>query len=184
MELYNQNYYHFYNRTNNNELAFREQRNYFYFLKKYRKYMAPYVKTHAYCLMPTHFHFLIQIQTQHIAELAKNIGVFLSSYAKAINHAHHRHGSLFQQHSQAKLVDDERYLLSLLNYIHQNPIRRAVVQQMEAWPFSSYLDLAGMRDGTLVTREIVNVYFPNKEDFVEYSQVLMTEVNSKYWITK
>jgi REP element-mobilizing transposase RayT len=77
--------------------------------------------------MPTHFHFLVRIDTHTIPDLKKQIGIFLSSYAKAFNNAFQRNGSLFQQHTKAKLVDDPNYLITLLTYIHQNPIRAKLI---------------------------------------------------------
>ena len=182
MKLENLRYYHFYNRTINNEIAFQENENYLYFLDKYRKYIVPHVTTVAYCLLPTHFHFLIKIQTNHIPTLTKNIGIFLSSYSKAINKSRQRHGSLFQQHSKAILVDDEKYLLTLVNYIHQNPIRAKLIKELESWPYSSYPDLSGKRNGTLPCREIVDSYFKSSDEFIAYSQIFLDHVKEKYWV--
>lgn len=55
-------YYHIYNRGNNGETLFREDRNYRYFLQLYAKHIAPVAETYAYCLMPNHFHFLVQVR--------------------------------------------------------------------------------------------------------------------------
>ena len=195
-------FYHLYNRTNNSEIAFKEQRNYIYFLQKYRKLVAPFVETHAYCLMPTHFHFLIRIrefeeyekdgphlkggahQPVRLDTLRRNIGIWQSSFTKAINKAYNRHGSLFQRHTKALLVDEDSYLISLINYIHQNPIRAGLVDRLEQWPFSSYLDLAGLRQGTLVARKFVSTYFTSSEDFIAFSHEAMVEVKEKYWVGK
>ena len=54
--------YHIYNRGNNGETIFPEERNYEYFMQLYGKYISPIADTFAYCLMPNHFHFLIRIK--------------------------------------------------------------------------------------------------------------------------
>lgn len=182
MDFLDQHIYHFYNRTINNDLAFHEHRNYIYFLEKYRKYLHPHVATLAYCLMPTHFHFLIRIQSSDIDRLKKNIGIILSSYAKAINKAYNRHGSLFEQHSKALYVDDESYLVTLMNYIHQNPLRQHLVSQLEDWPYSSYRDFAGLRHGTLVSRDLYDEYFIDAADFAAHSNALIDKIVAKYWV--
>ena len=123
MKLEADKYYHLYNRSNGKELIFKNNDNYIYFLKKFRHRLEGQLQTIAYCLMPTHFHFLVRVDTQNITSLKKDIGIFLSSYTKAFNNVFNRHGSLFQQHTKAKYVDDKNYLLSLMTYIHQNPIR-------------------------------------------------------------
>ncbi len=56
-------YYHIYNRGNNRENIFIEERNYRYFLKLYAKYIEPIAHTYAYCLLRNHFHFLVRIKT-------------------------------------------------------------------------------------------------------------------------
>ena len=55
--------YHVYNRGNNGETLFREQRNYPYFLKLYARYTEPVAETYAYCLMSNHFHLLVRIKS-------------------------------------------------------------------------------------------------------------------------
>lgn len=169
MELYQGQYYHIFNRSNNNEIVFKKPDNYIYFLKKYRSYLHPYLKTLAYCLMPTHFHFFVFIESNQIEQLKNNIGVLLSSYTKAINKRHKRHGSLFQNHTKAILVKDERHLLLVTAYIHQNPVQAKLVKMPEDWIYSSYLDYIGKRKGTLPYTKIVLDYFPKLEDFIEFS---------------
>jgi putative transposase len=55
-------YYHIYNRGNNRENLFIEERNYRYFLRLYLKYIEPIAWTFAYCLLRNHFHFLVRIK--------------------------------------------------------------------------------------------------------------------------
>jgi hypothetical protein len=53
-----------YNRGNNGENLFREQRNYPYFLKLYAKHIEPIAETYAYCLLRNHFHLLVKIKDE------------------------------------------------------------------------------------------------------------------------
>lgn len=65
-------YYHIYNRGNNGQLIFFQERNYSFFLKQYAKYMNPYWNTFAYALLPNHFHLFIQIKDgKTLVEMAK-----------------------------------------------------------------------------------------------------------------
>lgn len=57
-------YYHIYNHANGDENLFREQKNYEYFLKKYKQHISPIAETIAWCLMPNHFHLLVKIKTE------------------------------------------------------------------------------------------------------------------------
>ena len=55
-------YYHIYNRGNNRENIFIEERNYRYFLQLYAKHVAPVADTYAYCLLRNHFRLLVRIK--------------------------------------------------------------------------------------------------------------------------
>ncbi len=155
MDLFPNKYFHLYNRSNNSEIVFKERENYMFFLRKYRQYLSEDVTTLSYCLMPTHFHFLIYVRSKETELIKKNIGILLSSYTKAINKAFSRTGSLFQNHTKTKLITDERYLLRLTNYIHQNPLRIGLVKNIVDWEFSSYRDYIGIRKGTLIDKTLI-----------------------------
>lgn len=179
MELEPNKYYHLYNRSNNHELLFRNRDNYIYFLSKYRKYIAPFVNTLAYCLMPDHFHFSIFTTSDNSILIKKNIGVLLSSYTKAINKSFSRIGSLFQEHTKTKLIVDDRSLLTVISYIHQNPIRKNLVSNLQDWEFSSYQDYIGMRNGTLVDKTFIQNKFTSVEAFKLFS---LTKVEKNKFI--
>lgn len=185
MEFETGKYYHFYDRSNNEELLFKSEENYEYFLKKYGDYFEKLFSTLAYCLMPTHFHFLIKVKemsdTSKVSDIPikKNIGLLLSGYTKAINKRYKRHGSLFQPHSKAKEIGDERYLLTLISYIHQNPVRSGLVTKPEDWKYSSYQDLIGIRNGNLADREFIKQYFKTTGEFKTYSEETVSSVRKE-----
>lgn len=60
-----ESFFHIYNRGNGGIPIFYQEKNYTYFLNKYAEYMKDYWDTFAYCLLPNHFHFLVQIKTQN-----------------------------------------------------------------------------------------------------------------------
>ena len=174
MHLETGKFYHLYTRSNNEERVFKEKSNYVYFLNRYRHYLAPHVSTIAYCLRPTHFHFVIRIVTNDCASLKKNYAALLCGYTRMINRRYERHGSLFQPRSKAKAIRDERHLLTVISYVHQNPVP-GLVKKMDDWEYSSYPDLAGFRKGVLPDRELIKRYFPTAAEFREYSELALQE---------
>ncbi len=180
MELEPNKYYHLYNQSNNRELLFRNRDNYLYFLSKYRKYLAPFCDTLAYCLMPDHFHFLVFVKSNNSLLIKKNIGLLLSSYTKAVNKSFSRIGSLFQQHTKTKLLIDEKYILMVIAYIHQNPLRKNLVTNLENWEFSSYQDYTGLREGTLVDKTFIQNKFSSIEAFKLFSLTKVEKNNFIY----
>jgi len=91
-------YYHIYNRGNNRQDIFFERENYLFFLRLVRKYLLETLDVIAYCLMPNHYHLLIQLKK---AELSAAMQAFSLSYTKAMNRRYGRVGSLFQGRFQA-----------------------------------------------------------------------------------
>jgi len=156
--------------------------NYLYFLRQYRRHPGEHFDTLAYCLMPTHFHFLVRVKSLDIDVTRDKVGIWLSAYTKALNKQVGRHGSLFQHHTRAIWVDNERYLIALAAYIHQNPLRAGIAKSLTDWPYSSYLDLAGLRAGTLPNDELVRGYFCDAASFQKFSADGVREIDSRYWV--
>jgi REP element-mobilizing transposase RayT len=156
MIFYPNQFYHVYNRSINRELVFKVDDNYYYFIRKIKDLKHYDLTILAYCLMPTHFHLLIHIDDTFEAnqKLQLKIGSILSSYTKAVNKALERHGSLFQAGTKAKLISENdsnanSYAEICFHYIHQNPLKAGLVDDLNKWKFSSYPDYAGIRSGNL-----------------------------------
>ncbi len=72
----------------------------------------------AFCVMPNHFHLLVQ---QHTTDgMAKLLKRLTTAYAMYFNKKYHRVGSLFQGSYKAVLVSSDEYLLHVSRYIHLN----------------------------------------------------------------
>ncbi|MGA2668063.1 MAG: transposase [Ignavibacteria bacterium] len=169
--------YHFYDRGNNRRNIFFNEDNYLFFLRKIRKYLIPHCDILCYCLMPNHFHFMIYTKSDfHSDNFNNNCKTLLSSYTRAVNIQEDASGSLFQQHAKFKTLNkaeiknpsyDANYPLICFNYIHQNPIKKGLVQKIEDWKYSSFLDYYGIRRGTLCNQdrahELLNLPADKKE---------------------
>ena len=167
VKLVPDHYYHIYNRGIAESKIFFQVRNWGYFLQQWRKYCLPeYAETIAYCLMPTHYHFLLYIKTEDFGH--KVMHPFVTSYAKAINKQERRSGHLFQGAFQAKLVDTNAYLSHLTRYIHLNPVEASYVDHPGDWEYSSYLEYAGLRDGILPKPDIVLENFNDRADYIAF----------------
>lgn len=191
-------YYHIFNRSINRELLFRDDENYRYFLRRYTDYLKDEVETYSYCLMPTHFHFLIrvkenpeQLQTTNVSgafvvsprarksrsltPVEKAFRDFFISYAKSFNKRYERTGSLFQYKFKRKEIRDLRYLTHLVYYIHANPIKANLCDLFSDWIFSSYNAILSSQP-TMLQRQDVLAWFDSKENFiVAHKQGLETE---------
>ena len=184
------NYYHIFSRGINRCTVFFEERNYPFFLQKYAHYVEPIADTYAYCLLGNHFHTLVRIRTVEEQEswftlnqlpgsfLPKNpsqqIGNLLNSYAKSVNKAYDRTGSLFQHPFGRIEVTTETYLRNLVTYVHQNPQRHGLVADFRLWPHSSY-DILRTERQTQLKRDDVLTWFTNRQVFEEAHVLLIQD---------
>lgn len=120
-----------------------------------------------YALMPNHFHLVIRQNSDiPLSKLMLKIG---TSYSKYFNKKHSRIGSLFQDQYKAILIDNDEYLRYVTAYVHQNPILAGLVKCSEDYPYSSYLDYAGIRKGTLCDQTILLDIFNNdRNSYIEF----------------
>jgi hypothetical protein len=74
-----------------------------------------------------------------------------------------RSGTLFEGRFKAIPVQNKRYLLHLCRYIHLNPFKHGIADDLSLWPWSNYHEWIGQRPGTLVDREFVAAHFPHSQ---------------------
>ena len=95
---------------------------------------------YAYCLMTNHVHLLIRERDEHIGESIKRIGV---AYARYYNHKYERNGHLFQDRFRSEPVNSIEYFMTLMRYIHQNPVIAGLVAEVRLYPWSSWHEYEG-----------------------------------------
>ena len=89
---------------------------------------------------PNHVHLLVETGSQPLSRFMQGLQ---QSYTQYFNRKHHKVGHLFQGRYKAIICDKDEYLLSLVRYIHLNPIRANIVQKFDEYPYSghhSYLE--------------------------------------------
>lgn len=181
-------YYHVYNRGNGKKEIFLQDLDFKTFLyrakenlfpelvlqmnnkkpERYRRQILPAgaFSLICHCLMPNHFHLLIRQNTDlSITELIKKICV---GYAKYFNKTHEKVGGLFEHKFQSVKIESNSYLLWLSAYIHQNPKVAGLVQDLEEWKYSSYLDFIGKRQGKLCEKDIILGQFKNSQEYEDF----------------
>ncbi len=160
--------YHIYNQGNNKQTIFNDRNDYILFLKMVREKIYPFCHIISYCLMPNHYHFLIdttdhsvqklKLGSINITALSNGFRLSNSAYSARYNKKYQKSGSLFRQKTKAKLLERTEngfdYPYICFQYIHQNPLKAGLVNKMEDWEYSSFRDYAGLRNGTLVNKDI------------------------------
>ena len=164
-------YYHVYNRGNNSENIFIEERNYNYFLEKVKKYILPIADIYAYCLLKNHFHIVLRIKDKiDVPEKFKEkihlpFSNLFNSYSKSINKAYNRTGSLFQEHLQRNRIENEEYLKQLILYVHLNPVKHQLSKDFQSYRHSSYRSFLSDKSSS-IDREFIIKLFNDLENFI------------------
>ena len=93
------------------------------------------VEIFAYCLMDNHYHLLLSTPTGALSRPMRHLD---GIYTQRFNRVHRRDGPLFRGRYKAILVDAEEYFLSVVRYIHKNPLACGVVSDIDRYRWSSH----------------------------------------------
>ena len=92
-------------------------------------------KIYAYCFMGNHIHLLLKVEKENLEQIFKRIG---ARYVYYYNWKYKRSGHLFQDRFKSEPIDDDSYLLTVLKYIHNNPVKAGLCKSAEKYQWSSY----------------------------------------------
>lgn len=95
---------------------------------------------YAYCLMSNHIHLLIKEGTEDLGIAFRRIG---ASYVHWYNRKYGRCGHLFQDRYKSQTVETDSYFLTVIRYIHQNPLQACMASDIASYRWSSYMEYMG-----------------------------------------
>lgn len=119
-----------------------------------------------YCLMPNHFHLLIQQKTE--LPVSKLLLKICTGYSIYFNKKNNRVGSLFQDAFKAVPIENNEQLLWVSLYIHENPKKSALVKSLEDYKWSSFLDYKEGKEQKLCNKKIILEQFHSEESYLKY----------------
>ena len=95
---------------------------------------------YSYCLMSNHLHLLVREHKESVSSVMKRLGI---AYAYYFNKKYQRNGHLFQDRFRSEPVNTMEYFVTLLRYIHQNPVKAGLVSSPGNYSWSSWHEYAG-----------------------------------------
>ena len=136
-------WYHVMNRGRRSEKIFYDKEDYQLFVALLEETSEMWnIRISAYCLMPNHYHILLQTPDGKSARSMRHIN---GVYTQRFNRRHGVDGQLFRGRYKSMLVGADNYLLQLVRYIHRNPVKAGFVKVPEDYAWSShkaYLSIA------------------------------------------
>jgi len=167
-QLSNSGIYHVMIRGNEKRNIFQddEDRNKFLYILKMKNEETSF-SIYAYCLMDNHVHLLLK-EGEEVGVSIKRITV---GYVRFHNQKYGREGHLFQNRYSSEAVEDERYLLTVLRYIHNNPLKAHMVTSQSEYKWSSYQNYLNAYHGITeyVDADLMQSYFKHVSDFEKFS---------------
>jgi len=152
---------------------------------------------YAYCIMDNHVHLVIKEQEVPISHVMRRIG---TSYAVYFNKKYKRVGHVFQDRYKSEVIEDDSYLLSVIRYVHNNPVKAGICKIHEykwsSYPF--YIQAARGQKKLVEHEEILSCFskdanravrlfkeFNNQEnsdDFIDMEEYMMGEEEALEYI--
>jgi REP element-mobilizing transposase RayT len=122
-------------------------------------------QTHCYAwaLIPNHFHLLLRTGSTPISTVMRRL---LTGYAGSFNRRHRRYGHLLQNRYKSFLCQEDTYLLELVRYLHLNPLRADLVQdlkQLDTFPYAGHSVVMGKKKKDWQDTDYVLKWFNNRK---------------------
>jgi putative transposase len=128
---------------------------------------------HAYCLMPNHYHFLIETPA---AGLSRGMQLVNGRYAQAFNAGRQLDGHLFQGRFGSVLVESEAHAIWLNRYLARNPVEAGLAASPAAWEWSSYGALrGGCAPRWLAHDAVLKLFGEGESAAVEYERLILDD---------
>ena len=123
---------------------------------------------YAWALIPNHFHILLRTGPTLLSKVMRRL---MTGYAVTFNNRHRRSGHLFQNRYKSVVCEEDPYLLELIRYIHLNPLRAKLVEDLnglDKYPWTGHSTLVGKRKNPLVPKLEKEV--PSADKRIGFSQ--------------
>jgi REP element-mobilizing transposase RayT len=93
-------------------------------------------KCHAYCLMSTHFHLLLETKREL---LSRGMHRLNGLYAQGFNKRYGRKGHLFEGRFSAYVIDRDDHFEEAYRYVIDNPVQAGLCAEPGDWPWTGKL---------------------------------------------
>ncbi len=104
-------------------------------LKEYQRVCG--FSLYAYCLLSNHMHLLLRPGDEPLEKIFRRLG---ASYVYWFNTKYERSGHLFQDRYKSEPVKDDEHFLTVIRFIHMNPVKAGECQRPADYPYSSFSD--------------------------------------------
>jgi putative transposase len=161
--------FHVLNRGNGRQEVFHKDGDYHAFGNLIEEALDSFnLKLFAYCIMPNHFHFLLQPSKGE--DLSKFMQWLMTSHVRRYHQHYGTSGHVWQGRYKSFIVQEDQHLLTVLRYVEGNPVRAQLVESAKSWRWSSHRERIDCKSAHKLSA--LPVPLPNK--WTEYIDTPMT----------
>ena len=158
---------HYCNRGVNRTPIVYEDDSYAYLIRLMYRFLSYYkIELVAYCLMPNHYHILLEeLEDKQGSRFIQRV---FNSYTQAVNKRYGRVGTLFQgraKHTETMSTEDTA---TIIGYIHHNPVAAGLVIHPSDWKYSDYNEWSEKISSTRKVTKYREMLFGPLVDYEEF----------------
>lgn len=162
-------YYHVMMRGNNKEMIFSKAIEKQYFTEQLQQQIEKgLISLVAYCIMDNHVHLLIHAKLHMMSETLKFIN---TKFAGRYNFKYDRVGHVFEDRYKSEAINTEEYLVQVIRYIHNNPLKAKMIYSPNDYQWSSYNCYINC-EGALISSEekdkVISLFSDSLNQFEEF----------------
>ena len=161
-------YYHVMMRGNNRESIFSKDEQKRFFLESLKMQDEDrLIDIVAYCIMDNHVHIVVKANVFDLAKAIKRINI---KYAMNFNQKRDRIGHVFQDRFKSEAIEDDKYLIQVIRYIHNNPVAAKMAKSPRDYHWSSYNEYINKNIiiGSQQKDFVLEYFSSNLEQFQEF----------------
>lgn len=160
--------YHVVIRGADRQLLFEEESDYQKYLEILKHYKEKYsISLYAYCLMDNHIHLVLNIKLNSLEDIFRKIN---TCYAVWFNMKYQRTGHLQQGRYHSEPIEDERYFLTAIRYVHQNPLKAGMEKMVgESYCWNSFYEYVHQKFDLIDSKFVFSFISPSA--FIEFNKM-------------
>ena len=120
------------------------------------------IRIFAYCVMNNHFHICLENTSGNLSDFMKSLNGHFGQYYRYITNSK---GYVFEDRFKSTLIQDENYLLIVIKYILQNPVRSLYLSDPFDYQWSSINEYFSLDKNTFVVCDLIEEQYLSKKEF-------------------
>jgi REP element-mobilizing transposase RayT len=159
---FNGAYHHVMNRGIEGKDIFFDENAIFYFLESMKeKSNKLKMRILAYCIMPNHFHLIVQNSSGKLSAFMKQLN---GQYGMYYRKRKGGKGHVFQGRFKSTLIQEDAYMRMVIIYVLLNPVQKGIVRDPRAYRWSSIGEYYKEEDSPFVDNKFVEGMLSSEEE--------------------